>query len=78
MSRVRRARRPALLVRLAKALLRRRGKPENEYLNAIAHSSRVANAELFYQALLEGSSALPARLRKIARIRVAMRVGCPF
>ncbi len=78
MSRVRRAQRPALLARIANALLRRSGKPENEYLHAIAHSSRVTNAELCYQALLEGSQALPERLRKLARIRVAMRVGCPF
>ena len=78
MSRVRLAEKPALLVRLASWLLRRAGKPENEYLNAIAHSGRVANAELFHQALIEGSTALPARLKKIARIRVAMRVGCPF
>ncbi len=78
MSRVRSAERPALLVRLANWLLRRAGKFENTYLNAIAHSSCLIHAELFYQTALEGSKVLPARLRKISRIRVAMRVGCPF
>ena len=59
-------------------LLRRAGKPENVYLPAVAHSHRVGNGQRLYQALLEGSKVLPARRRKIARIRVAMRVGCPF
>ncbi len=78
MSRVKASVRPAILVRVANWLLRRAGKSENEYLHAIGHSPRVGNAELAYQAILEGSKVLPARLRKIARIRVAMRVGCPF
>jgi hypothetical protein len=68
---------PGWFVRLAQRVARRRlGKP-SPGVAVCGHHPRILLATGVFQTLLEGSNRVPARLKSLAQLRVAMRVGCP-
>ncbi len=68
---------PELLLRLANWALRRRlGRPV-QAMAILGHHPRILAALLSYGAFLQSSKQLPAKLKRLAHLRVAMRVGCP-
>lgn len=70
-------RKAGLMVRMARWITGRRlGKPSDASA-MLAHHKGVLFATLTYMGALDRWRRVPLRLKRLAHLRVAMRVGCP-
>ncbi len=69
--------RPGWLLRGVSWLMRRRYGKVPDSLALLGHHPRILAAFTAYGAFFDTSKELPARLKRLAHLRVAMRVGCP-
>ena len=69
--------RPGWLLRLVSFVLRRRHGKVPDSLSLLGHHPRILAASTAYAAFFDSSKELSARLKRLAHLRVAMRVGCP-
>jgi alkylhydroperoxidase family enzyme len=69
--------RPGWLLRLVSFVMRRRQGKVPDSLALLGHHPRILAASTAYGAFFDSSKELSARLKRLAHLRVAMRVGCP-
>jgi alkylhydroperoxidase family enzyme len=69
--------RPGWLQRLVSFLLKRRHGKVPDSIALLGHHPRILAAFMAYGAFFDSSKELSARLKRLAHLRVAMRVGCP-
>lgn len=77
MARMRGVERPGWLLRGVSWVLRRRQGRVPDSLPLLGHHPRMLAAFVAYGAFFDSSKELSARLKRLAHLRVAMRVGCP-
>lgn len=70
--------RGGLLLRVARWYARRKTGAVPEPVGILAHHSRIMQAVGAYEFFLERSNRVDARLKSLAGIKAATRVGCPF
>jgi len=71
-------RRAGLLVRVAYALARRAVGKVPEPMTILAHHPRLLRGFAHMELAQKAAHGVPAPLKILAQIRVAMRIGCPF
>ena len=67
----------SLFVRFAGWLMRRESGPESNTAEFLGHHPGVLRSFLAFFATYGGWKQIPARLKRLVHLRVAMRVGCP-
>ena len=65
------------LFRFVSSMVRRRVGKVSESLRIQAHQRWILTGFAAFGAVLERSKHVPVRLKRLAHLRVAMRVGCP-
>jgi hypothetical protein len=77
MARIEPIEKPGWLMRFVNLAMRRRMGRAPKQLGILGHNPKILAAFVSYGAFFESSKLLSAKLKRLAHLRVALRVGCP-
>lgn len=69
--------RPGWLMRFVNFAMKRRLGRAPRQIGILGYNPRILAAFVAYGGFFESSKRVPAHLKRLAHLRVAMRVGCP-
>ncbi len=77
MARIEPLEKPGWLMRFANVVMKRRMGRAPRQMGILGYNPRILAAFIAYGGFFESSKLLPPRIKRLAHLRVAMRVGCP-
>lgn len=77
MARIQPLEKPGWLMRLVNFAMKRRLGRAPRQMGILGYNPRILAAFVAYGAFFESSKRVPAKVKRLAHLRVAMRVGCP-
>ncbi len=77
MARIQPLQKPGWLMRLVNLVMTRRLGRAPRQMGILGYNPRILAAFVAYGAFFESSKRVPANIKRLAHLRVAMRVGCP-